>query len=146
MNHLDEAGRARMVDVGGKGVTQRLARACARVTMAPETFRLLQDQQVPKGDVEAVARLAAIMAAKKTPDLIPLCHPLPLDGVTVEIRRQPPDGLEIEATVRCTGRTGVEMEALTAVSIASLAVYDMLKGVDKSLVIGPIHLLEKTKQ
>lgn len=132
-----------MVDVGDKPVSARTATASGIVSMAEETYRLLEQGALPKGDVVPVARLAGIMAAKKTPELIPLCHPLALDGVAVEIRPRPPGSLVVEATVRCSGRTGVEMEAMTAVSVACLAIYDMLKGVDRGVEIGPIRLMEK---
>lgn len=133
-----------MVEVGHKPVTLRSARARSRVTMAAETYRLLVDGALPKGDVEPVVRLAGIMGAKKTSDLIPLCHPLALSGVEFDIHHLPPDAIELEAVVRCYGQTGVEMEALTAVSVAALALYDMVKAVDRGVVLGPIRLLEKS--
>lgn len=143
LTHLNAAGDARMVDVGGKDETERVARAVAVVRMLPSTLEALLDGRVPKGDAGAVARLAGIMAAKKTADLIPLCHPLSLSGVDVQVDPAGPDWVEITATVRTRGRTGVEMEALTAVSVAALALYDMLKGIEKGIEIGPIRLLEK---
>ncbi|MGE0488128.1 MAG: cyclic pyranopterin monophosphate synthase MoaC [Vulcanimicrobiota bacterium] len=143
LTHLDDRGQARMVDVGAKPQSQRRALASAQVTMAAATFELVCQGQAPKGDVEAVARVAAIMAAKKTAELIPLCHPLPLDAVEVEFVRHPPDRLEVQVEARCRASTGVEMEALTAASVAALTLVDMLKGVDKTLVIGPVRLLEK---
>lgn len=143
LTHLNAAGDARMVDVGGKDETERVARAMAVVRMLPSTLAALLDGRVPKGDAGAVARLAGIMAAKKTADLIPLCHPLSLSGVDVLVEPAGPDWVEITATVRTRGRTGVEMEALTAVSVAALALYDMLKGIEKGIEIGPIRLLEK---
>ncbi len=142
LSHLDERGRARMVEVGQKTETARQARAEATVRLAEETFAMLG--RAPKGDVLATARLAGIMAAKKTSELIPLCHPLALTGVELELEPIPPDRILITATVRCTGRTGVEMEALTAVSVAALTVYDMLKAAQKDIEIGPIRLLEKS--
>lgn len=143
LTHLDEHGAARMVDVSEKAVTRRLARASASVRMRPETLTLITSGESQKGDVLAAARLAGIMAAKRTGELIPLCHPLPLDSVVVELRASPPDQLLIEATAVVSGRTGVEMEAMTAVSVAALTVYDMCKAVDRGMVIGEIRLEEK---
>jgi len=134
-----------MVDVTGKDVTARVAVAAGSVTMAPETFRMVMDKEMQKGDVLEVARLAGIMAAKKTPELIPLCHPLPVSSVKVgftPVERK--SRIDIEATVKVTARTGVEMEALTAVSVAGLTIYDMCKAVDKGMVIGEIRLVEKS--
>ncbi len=133
-----------MVDVSDKPVTERMARASGRVTMAAETLRTILDRGLHKGDVIEVARLAGIMAAKKTPELIPLCHSLGLDSVSIDLR--PVDGttLSIESTVRVQGRTGVEMEALTAVAVAALTVYDMCKSLDRGMTIGPFSLLEKS--
>ena len=131
LTHLDESGQARMVDVSGKDATVRVATASGRVLLAPETVALLRSGEVPKGDALSVARIAGIMGAKKTPDLVPLCHPLNLSGVTVELSVED-DGVAITARVRTTGPTGVEMEALTAVSVAALTVYDMVKGVDRT--------------
>jgi cyclic pyranopterin phosphate synthase len=144
LTHFDDRGAARMVDVGAKDVTERLARAESFVRMRPETLTLIRNRQVVKGDVLEVARLAGIMAAKRTADLIPLCHPLALDGVTVDLAAVDDQTLRIEATVRIHGRTGVEMEALTAVSVAALTVYDMCKSVDRGMVLGPTRLLEKS--
>jgi cyclic pyranopterin phosphate synthase len=143
LSHLDASGAARMVDVSGKDDTQRIATAEAFVRMRPETLALIQSGGMAKGDVLATARIAGIMAAKRTPDLIPLCHPLPVTGVTVELA--PADGsrLRITATVKTTGKTGVEMEALTAASVAALTVYDMCKAVEKGMVIESVRLLEK---
>lgn len=141
LSHLDERGQARMVEVGAKHETLREARAAATVRMSPDTLARLHD--APKGDVLAAARLAGIMAAKKTSELIPLCHPLALTGCDLQLEVID-EGLEITSSVRCTGRTGVEMEALTAVSVAALTVYDMLKALEKGIEIGPIRLLEKT--
>ena len=129
--HVDESGAARMVDVSGKDVTAREAVATGRVLVSPQVVALLRSGDVPKGDALAVARVAGIMAAKRTPDLVPLCHPLALSGVTVDLEVTD-DAVEIRAAVRTTDRTGVEMEALTAVSVAALTVFDMVKAVDKS--------------
>lgn len=141
--HFDEAGRAAMVDVAGKPETERLAIARGRVVMAPETLALIAEGRAGKGDVLGVARLAGIMAAKRTADLIPLCHPLMLTKVRVDLTIAEPDTIEIEAQVSVTGRTGVEMEALTAVSVAALTVYDMVKAVDRGMRIEDIHLALK---
>lgn len=132
-----------MVDVGAKPITERMARASGKVRMRAETLQLILDKGLAKGDVLEVARLAGIMAAKKTQDLVPLCHSLPLDAVEVGFTPQPPDCLVIEATARATARTGVEMEALVAVSVSALTVYDMTKAVDKVMVIEEIRLEEK---
>jgi cyclic pyranopterin phosphate synthase len=144
LSHFDEAGASRMVDVSGKAVTLRRARAGGLVRMRPETMALVRDRRLAKGDVLEVARLAGILAAKKTGDLIPLCHPIGLDSV--EILLEPADDrtLRIEATATVHGRTGVEMEALTAVSVAALTVYDMCKAVDREMVIDRVALLEKS--
>ena len=142
LTHLDSQGRARMVDVGGKAETQRVAIALGRIRMNAATLAALRDGQVPKGDVLAVARIAGIMAAKRTGELIPLCHPLALDAVSVEFAFVE-DGIEARATASLTGRTGVEMEALTAVSVALLTVYDMAKAIDKGMVIDGVRLIEK---
>lgn len=143
LSHLDESGAARMVDVSGKQATAREAVASGRVLLAAETVALLRDGAVPKGDVLSVARLAGIMGAKQTPSLIPLCHPLALSSVAVELRIED-FGVGIEATVRTTDRTGVEMEALTAVSVAALTVIDMVKAVDKRAVITDVRVESKT--
>lgn len=142
-SHLDAEGAARMVDVSAKPVTAREATAAGRVSVSATVVELLRSAGVPKGDALAVARLAGIMAAKRTPDLVPLCHPLAISGVTVELRIVD-DAVEIEATVRTTDRTGVEMEALTAVSVAALTLVDMVKSVDRETVIGDIRLLAKS--
>ena len=143
--HLDAQGAARMVDVGGKEVTQRRAVARGSVRMAPATLERIEASAIAKGDVLATARLAGIMAAKRTAELIPLCHPLPVTSVTVDLAPDRDSGaLEIAATVACTGRTGVEMEALTAVSVAALTVYDMCKAIDRGMTIGDIRLEEKS--
>jgi cyclic pyranopterin phosphate synthase len=148
LSHFDAQGAARMVDVSAKEVTLRTARASGRVRMAPETLQLILSGESAKGDVMGVARLAGIMAAKRTAELIPLCHPLGLDAVSIEfaaeVQSGQPDTLAIHATAQVTARTGVEMEALTAVSVAALTVYDMCKAVDRSMVIGEIQLEEKT--
>ncbi|WP_405582561.1 cyclic pyranopterin monophosphate synthase MoaC [Streptomyces sp. NBC_01190] len=141
--HLNEAGAARMVDVSAKDVTARTARATGRVLVAPRVVELLRGEGVPKGDALAVARVAGIMGAKRTPELIPLCHPLAVSGVTVDLTVAD-DAVEITATVRTTDRTGVEMEALTAVSVAALTVVDMVKAVDKGAVITDVRVEEKT--
>jgi cyclic pyranopterin phosphate synthase len=146
LSHFDDSGAARMVDVGQKAVTERMARASARVRMLPETLALVRDGRASKkGDVLQVARLAGIMAAKRTGELIPLCHPLPLDGVSIDFAFPGESvALAIEATVRTTARTGVEMEALTAVTVAALTVYDMCKSVDRGMVIEQVQLEEKS--
>jgi cyclic pyranopterin phosphate synthase len=144
LTHLDEQGRAHMVDVGDKPATARLAVAAGCVRMQAETLALLLDGDSPKGDVLAVARIAGIQAAKRTDSLIPLCHSLGLDSVAVEFRADEGlPGIHIEAACRVQGRTGVEMEALTAVSVAGLTIYDMCKAVDRGMVIGDIRLLRK---
>lgn len=143
LTHFDERGASRMVDVSAKAVTERMARASGLVRMRPETLALIRDRGLAKGDVFEVARLAGIMAAKRTGDLIPLCHPLGLDAVEVAFETPDEGTLRIEATVRCTGRTGVEMEALTAVSVAALTVYDMSKAVDRGMTIDQVRLEEK---
>jgi cyclic pyranopterin phosphate synthase len=143
LTHVDEHGAARMVDVSGKDVTDRTATARGRVVIASETADLLRRGAAPKGDVLGVARIAGIMAAKRTPDLIPLCHPLAISGVTVELEVEDA-AVSIAATVRTTDRTGVEMEALTAVSVAALTVYDMIKAVDKGASITDVRVERKS--
>jgi cyclic pyranopterin phosphate synthase len=144
LSHLDGTGRARMVDVGGKPVTKRRARASGTIRMTPEAFALVERNSGPKGDVMSTAELAGVMAAKRTAELIPLCHPVALDRVRVAAGLEPTlPGVRIEATAEATGRTGVEMEALTAVSVALLTVYDMVKAAGHDLEVGPIRLLEK---
>jgi len=143
LTHVDETGNAHMVDVGEKAVTRRRAVAEAHVTMAATTRALLFAGELEKGDALGVARVAGIMGAKRTSDLIPLCHPIGLDSVSVEID-ETPDGARIEVACRVEARTGVEMEALTGASVAALALYDMIKGVDRAAVIGPVRLLEKS--
>jgi len=144
LSHVDERGAARMVDVSEKAETARTAVAEAIVRMQPATLALIQQGGIAKGDVLATARIAGIMAAKKTHELIPLCHPLAITGVTVDLAPEGDSALIIRATVKTTGKTGVEMEALTAVSVAALTIYDMCKGVDRTLEIGRIRLEEKT--
>src|SRR3954464_6011334 len=143
LTHVDESGAARMVDVSGKDVTARTATASGRVLVTAEVVALLRGEGVPKGDAIAAARIAGIMGAKQTPALVPLCHPLALSGVTVDLAVAD-DAVEITATVRTTDRTGVEMEALTAVSVAALTVVDMVKAVDKAAVITDVRLLSKS--
>lgn len=142
--HFDEQGRAHMVDVGGKAESERTATAKAEVVMRPETLRLIETGGMKKGDVLSVARLAGIMGAKRTPELIPLCHPLALTSVAVELRLLPArNAVEIEATCKLKGRTGVEMEALTAAGVAALTVYDMCKAVDRGMRIENLRLTHK---
>jgi cyclic pyranopterin phosphate synthase len=141
--HFDDQGRAVMVDVGDKPATARTATAKGAVVMAPETLVMIVEGKAKKGDVLAVARLAGIMAAKRTPELIPLCHPLMLTKVTVDLTPAPPDRVEITATVKLTGQTGVEMEALTAVSVAALTVHDMCKAADRAMRITDIRVTHK---
>lgn len=147
LSHLDERGRARMVDVGGKPESERTAVAEGAVRMSQEAFDLVAAQAAPKGDVLAVAEVAGVMAAKRTGELIPLCHPLGLDLVEVEARLEPElPGVRVRATAKVTARTGVEMEALTAVAVACLTVYDMVKAVDRRMVIEDVRLVSKTKR
>ena len=142
LTHLDAQGKARMVDVGGKAAAQRLAVAEGRIRIAPAALAAIRDGAVPKGDVLAAARIAGIMAAKKTAELIPLCHPLALDAVTVDFAIED-QGVKVTATASLTGKTGVEMEALTAASIALLTIYDMAKAIDKAMVIDAVRLIAK---
>ncbi len=145
LTHLNDKGEAHMVDVSAKGITERIARAGATITMLPETLALILEGGVAKGDVIATARLAGIMAAKRTPDLIPLCHPLALTKVSVELTPDPArNAIDIVATCKVSGQTGVEMEALTAASVAALTVYDMCKAVDRGMTISGIRLLHKS--
>ena len=144
LSHLNERGEAHMVDVSAKSGTVRTARAEATLRMQPATLSAIIGGQLPKGDVLATARIAGIMAAKQTASLIPLCHPLLLEKVTVEIRPADDDRLIVESLVRVSGKTGVEMEALTAAAVAALTLYDMAKAIDRSMVIEKIQLLEKT--
>jgi len=145
LTHIDDKGRAQMVDVGEKPDTERVAVAKGEVTLRPETLRLIAEGGAPKGDVLAVAQVAGIMAAKRVPDLIPLCHPLLITKADVEFEIDEQESrIEITATVRCRGKTGVEMEALTAVSVAALTIYDMAKAVEKTMRIGNIRLVRKS--
>lgn len=144
LTHFDDKGAAHMVDVSDKQITHRVAVARGKVSMAPETLALITEGRAKKGDVMGVSRLAGIMASKKTHDLIPLCHPLALSKVSLDLTPNPAvSAIEIEATVKTTGQTGVEMEALTAVSIAGLTIYDMVKAVDKAMVISDVRLVLK---
>ena len=143
LTHFDAAGRAAMVDVSAKDETSRIATARGRIVMQPATLALIREGRAGKGDVLGVARIAGIMAAKKTSELIPLCHPLMLSKVTVDLEPEGEDSVAIEATVKVTGRTGVEMEALTAVTVAALTVYDMVKAVDRSMRIEDVRLVHK---
>lgn len=144
LTHFDDSGASRMVDVGEKAVTARMARASGKIVMQPATLQRIKNRGFAKGDVLEVARLAGIMAAKRTGELIPLCHPLPLDGVSVRFAFPDERTVTMEAEVRVTAKTGVEMEALTAVSIAALTIYDMCKAIDRGMVISEIRLEEKS--
>ncbi len=145
LSHIDDDGKAAMVDVSDKDVTERSATARGAVVMAPDTMRLIEAGEVKKGDVLSVARLAGIMGAKKTPELIPLCHPLALNAIDVELTLDPDrNAVLISATCRVKGRTGVEMEALTAVAVAALTIYDMCKAVDRAMRLTDIRLVEKS--
>ena len=144
LTHLDESGAARMVDVGAKSETARSATATGRIAMNAAALAAIRDDAVPKGDVLAAARIAGIMAAKQTASLIPLCHPLALDSVTVDCRIEEDAGVRVTATASLTGKTGVEMEAMVACNIALLTIYDMAKALDKGMVIGEVRLLSKT--
>lgn len=144
LTHIDDTGRADMVDVGAKPDSERVAVAAGCVIMQPETLQLIQEGALKKGDVLTVARIAGIMAAKRTSELIPLCHPIPLTKIAVDIVLDAPNNaVQITATARTIGKTGVEMEALTAVSVAALTIYDMAKAVDRAMQISDIRLLEK---
>jgi cyclic pyranopterin phosphate synthase len=144
LSHFDDTGASRMVDVGAKAVTRRVARASGVVSMAAETFALVRDKRAAKGDVLEVARLAGIMATKRTADLIPLCHPLAVESVVIDFTFEGTQTLRIEATVQVEAKTGVEMEALTAVNVAALTIYDMCKSVDRDMTIEKIQLEEKS--
>jgi cyclic pyranopterin monophosphate synthase len=144
LTHLDGSGRGRMVDVSGKAETAREATASAELTMLPETAKRIQDGGIAKGDVLAVAQVAAVQAVKRTAELVPMCHPLRVTGIDVTFEYPAADRLGIEVTVRAMDRTGVEMEALTGASIAALTVYDMVKAIDRGIVIGPIRLQAKS--
>ncbi len=143
LTHLDKNGAAHMVDVGDKQTTKRTAQAQAVITMQPETLRRIAEGTMPKGDIFACARIAGIMAAKRTSDLIPMCHPLPIDGVEVEITPISETEVRLVSTLRCTHKTGIEMEALTAVSVAALTIYDMCKAIDRGMRIDQVLLLHK---
>lgn len=144
LSHFDDQGMAHMVDVGDKAVTSRIATAKGRIIMAPETLAMIAEGTTKKGDVLGIARIAGIMAAKKTPDLIPLCHPLPITKVAIDLTVNAAENcVDIEATIKTTGRTGIEMEALTAVSVTALTVYDMVKAVDKAMHITDIRVVLK---
>jgi len=144
LTHFNEQGRARMVDVSEKEITKRTAVARSKIKMATETLSAIKEGKISKGDVLAVAQIAGIMAAKKTSDWIPMCHPLPLTGIDIRFSDNSEDELYIEATVHTTGKTGVEMEALTAVSASALTVYDMCKALQKDMIIGPTLLVSKS--
>jgi cyclic pyranopterin phosphate synthase len=144
LSHFDDSGASRMVNVGPKDITERRARAVAHVQMLPQTLQTILDRKIAKGDVFGVARLAGIMAAKRTSELIPLCHNLNLDSVELQLAATDDHTVQIQAEVGLHARTGVEMEALTAVSVAALTVYDMCKAIDRGMTIGPIQLLEKS--
>lgn len=144
LTHFNEQNRARMVDVSDKDVTKREAVAYSRIVMEPETLARIREGRVAKGDVLSVAQVAGVMAAKKTWEIIPMCHPLPLTGIDIHFSFADEQTLEIEATVKTTGKTGVEMEALTAASVAALTVYDMCKAMDKAMIIESTSLLSKT--
>ena len=145
LSHLDEQGRARMVDVSAKEITSRIAIASGSIHMRAETLALILEDKIEKGDVFSVARVAGIMAAKKTSELIPMCHPLNITAVEIELTPQKePVRVDIEATVRVSGKTGVEMEAMTAVSVTGLTIYDMCKAVDREMTIGEIRLVKKS--
>ena len=144
LSHIDDAGQARMVDVSAKPIIHRTATATGKIFCAPETMALIKDNQIKKGDVLTTANIAGIIGAKQTSNLIPLCHNIAMDQVVLSLNIED-DGVRITAKTVCTEKTGIEMEALTAVSVAALTVYDMCKAVDKKMMIGDIHLLEKTK-
>ena len=145
LSHVDDAGRAKMVDVGGKTPQRRIARAAGRIDMSASTVELIRTNQMKKGDVLTVAKVAGIQAAKRTAELIPLCHPLTLDLIDVQLQLAD-GGVTATSEVRCIGRTGVEMEALTAVSVALLTVYDMCKAADRAMCITDVRLIEKVKE
>ena len=145
LTHFDEHGKATMVDVSKKNETLREATACGSISMKPETFRLIMDKKITKGDVLGVARIAGVMGAKRTPDLIPLCHPLAITSVQVEfVPVKTKCRIDIKANVKIKGKTGVEMEAFTAVAVAALTIYDMCKSVDRGMTISDLHLVEKS--
>lgn len=144
LSHLDEKGNARMVNIGEKAITERVAVAQAEIRMQPQTLAMICEGTMPKGDVFACARIAGIMAAKRTFEWIPMCHPLPIESVSIDFETEEPVCLRVKATLKCHWKTGIEMEALTAASVAALTVYDMCKAVDRGMVIQNICLLEKT--
>ncbi|HJW86448.1 MAG TPA: cyclic pyranopterin monophosphate synthase MoaC [Candidatus Brocadiaceae bacterium] len=144
LTHFDEHGASRMVDISEKAVTERVAVAHAKIIMKPETFRLIMDKKVQKGDVLEVARIAGIMAAKQTSGLIPLCHPLNLTSVKIDYKNNDVDTINVFAEAQVTGKTGVEMEAIVAASVCAITVYDMCKAADKRMVISDIHLVKKS--
>ncbi|GAB60880.1 MAG: cyclic pyranopterin monophosphate synthase MoaC [Candidatus Jettenia sp.] len=144
LSHFDEQGASRMVDVSNKEITERIAVAHAKIIMRSETFQLIMDKKIQKGDVFEVARIAGIMAAKQTSNLIPMCHPLNLASVKIDYTNNDSDTINIFAEVKVTGKTGVEMEAITAASICAITIYDMCKSVDKGMVISDIHLVKKS--
>jgi len=144
LTHFDEDGRARMVDVSGKAETARIAVARGKITMKPETFERIRSGLIAKGDVLAVAQVAGIMAAKQTSQIIPMCHPLMITGAKLSFNLVEPGEVYIEAILKVNGKTGIEMEALTAVSVAALTIYDMCKAIDRSMTIGDIYLVEKS--
>ncbi|MDO4614492.1 MAG: cyclic pyranopterin monophosphate synthase MoaC [Lachnospiraceae bacterium] len=143
LSHTDKKGNVRMVDVDGKAYTERTASAQAVVTMQPDTMKLIADGEMPKGDVFACARIAGIMAAKRTPELIPMCHPIPISGIKIEIKPISETQVRIVSVLKCTYKTGIEMEALTAASVAALTIYDMCKAVDRSMEISDVFVLHK---
>lgn len=144
LTHIDENGASRMVDVSGKKITERIAVAHAKITMKPETLRMIMNKKVVKGDVLGVARVAGIMAAKKTSGLIPMCHPLSLNSVKIDYEDNNQDSIEITSEVKISAKTGVEMEALTAASICALTIYDMCKSADRSMIISDVYLVKKS--
>ena len=144
LTHFDEQGASRMVDISNKEITDRIAVAHAKITMKPETFQLIMDKKIQKGDVLEVARIAGIMAAKQTSSLIPMCHPLNLTSVKIDYKNNSVDTIEIFSEVGVTGKTGVEMEAITAATVCAITIYDMCKSVDKGMVLSDIHLVKKS--
>ena len=144
LTHLNGSGQARMVDVGEKAMTRREAQAEAVVRMQPETLEAISGGEIKKGDVFAAARIAGILAAKKTPDLIPLCHPVPIESVEIDIRAEKSDRVRIVAAARCDFKTGIEMEALTAAAVAALTIYDMCKAIDRGMTVERVRLLRKS--
>ncbi|MEI6174418.1 MAG: cyclic pyranopterin monophosphate synthase MoaC [Bacteroidota bacterium] len=145
LSHVDESGKANMVDVGSKPMQQRTAAACGHINLGPETLKLIRENKMKKGDVLTIAEIAGIQGGKRTSELIPLCHPLQITKLDVKATLDS-TGVKVESTARCHGQTGIEMEALTAVSVALLTIYDMCKAVDKTMVIGETRLISKTKE